>query len=1207
MPIALGMASLTLGGADRVAFAVYSADDSSLDFYKRMDVPEAGDTFEGKTVTEVYTDFENKHYVFETEGSNHVPWFDIRKKVKSVKVVDDGIQPYYTHAWFAQMESLTDCDITKLDTSHTTVFYDMFNGCTSLESLNLTHMDTSSAIYMGYMLKNCPQLKTVDVSSFDTSKCQDLSIFFSGDKCLTEIKGLGNWNTSSCRWMTLMFNGCGSLTQIRGLENWDVHSVEIMDSMFEQCQKLQNVDISHFEGKSLKSTEAMFFHCYGLTTVDVSKLVTGTCTDIGCMFDGCTGLTSIQGLDKWDVSNIKDCHQAFYYCCSLQKIDLTNWQFSPSGTIQAMFYNCSSLRELNLSGFDLHEAESGWGLFESVIRLQRITLGPDWKWFDVNGYLPNPSSDNILGADGKWYSVTTGRGYAPADIPAGKADTYVASKELLPKIAFAVYSADDASLDFYKRAFCDVPAAGSTFERKTVTDIYTGFEDTEYHVVSVGSDGTSWDADAKTNTPWFGRRKNIKTVQVVDSGIKPKSIQSWFQGLENATNLSMSKLDVSTCASFCNAFANCQAATSIDISGWSAKPVDMTQMFYMCKSVSTLDLSGFDGSRNITLNSTFHACFNLDDIKFGDKWTTVSVENFGCAFFGTKFRKFDVSGWNTSKGYIFRGTFGNMKNLEEIDISGWTNAGAEHDGQEILPTFDSDPKLRTVKVGSGWDWSKINAKLPAISDENVAGADGKWYAASDGTGYAPADIPSGKADIYYSVAPSTFAVFSSDDGSLDFYNRAGKPFVGDTWQGKSVDGVYTGFETTLYHSSWDDTHSSNNNGPTNCPWYEHHDDVLSVSVIDYGIKPYSMSFWFQLFSNLKTVDIKKLDVSACRDWQHTFWCCRLLTELDLSGMNVLQLGNIESMFTDCRSLKSVSFSGWKGSPTASGIMFSSCRSLESIDFGDIDFSKTEAAHSMFENCNFLTLDCSNWNISANIRHDNFNYGAPGVIAPKAWQPTAFAVFSADDGSLNFYKREFKDIPSVGSTFEGKTVTEVYTGFETTVYDTIKPDDLNGDVNTPWFGHASDILSVAVVDEGICPNSMWAWFQHLKNCTSFDLSKLNTSATTSFGHMFFNCFSIKSIDISSWDMSNATETVAMFGNANKLVSVQFGKCDFSNVKNFGWMFAHCDSLLLDCSDWTVRKDASHIAFAAYNLGVILPKSWQETSDATISSADDAINN
>ena len=160
--------------------------------------------------------------------------------------------------------------------------------------------------------------------------------------------------------------------------------------------------------------------------------------------------------------------------------------------------------------------------------------------------------------------------------------------------------------------------------------------------------------------------------------------------------------------------------------------------------------------------------------------------------------------------------------------------------------------------------------------------------------------------------------------------------------------------------------------------------MLSVSVIDSGIKPHSMLFWFQLFSNLKTADIKKLDVSECRDWQHTFWCCESLTDLDLSGMNVSQIGNIESMFTSCSSLKTVNFAGWKGSPTECGIMFESCRSLESIDFGDIDFSKTNAAHSMFSNCRSLTLDCSNWNIPASVRHDNFNVNAPGVIAPQAW-------------------------------------------------------------------------------------------------------------------------------------------------------------------------------------------------------------------------------
>ena len=854
-PMALGMVSLTLGGADRVAFAVYSADDDSLDFYKRMDVPAKGSVFERKTVTEIYMGIESDAYNKaggDWYGAVTTPWYGRRNDIRSINVIDDGIVPKELSYYFQNLENATSIDISKFSPP--------------------------------------------------------------------ELQGLFH-----------TFSGCTKLTDIV------------------------------FGPQAPESLDSSFTNCKALVSVDLRPLKLGNVQVCPYVFAGCSSLKTIEGVSDIGQSNPYRIEESFLGCSSLESLDLSGWN-----TSYAVMDNGHVVR-----------------LFDECPNLRSVKIGSNWTW-NQNGYglLPIQSFD---GADGKWYSLTTGKGYAPADIPSGKADTYVASKELLPKIAFAVYSADDASLDFYNRAFCDVPAAGNMFERKTVTDIYTGFEDTEYHVVSVGSDGNSWDADAKTNTPWFGRRKNIKTVQVVDSGIKPKSIQSWFQGLDNATNLSMSKLDVSACAHFCNAFANCQAATSIDISGWSAKPGDMTQMFYMCKSISSLDLSGFDGSRNITLNSTFHACFNLDDIKFGDKWTTVSVENFGCAFFGTKFRKLDLSGWNTSKGYIFRGTFGNMKNLEEIDISGWTNTGAEHDDQEILSTFDSDPKLRTVKVGSGWDWSKSNAKLLAISGENVAGADGKWYASSDGTGYAPADIPSGKADIYYSVAPSTFAVFSSDDGSLDFYNRAGKPFVGDTWQGKSVDEVYTGFETTLYHASFDDAQASINNGPTNCPWYERHDDVLSVSVVDCGIKPYRMSFWFQLFSNLKTVDIKKLDVSACRDWQHTFWCCRSLTELDLSGMNVSQLGNIESMFTDCRSLKSVSFSGWKGSPTGTGIMFASCRSLKSIDFGDIDFSKTDNMHSMFENCNSLTLDCTNWNISANIPHNNFNYDAPGVILPKPWQ------------------------------------------------------------------------------------------------------------------------------------------------------------------------------------------------------------------------------
>ena len=691
--------SFTLGNAEPVAFAVYSDDDKSLDFYKRLDVPKAGDIYNGKTVTEVYTDFENKHYVFETEGSSHVPWFDIRKKVKSVQVVDDGIRPYYTHAWFAQMESLTDCDIAKLDTSRCAVFYDMFNGCTSLESLDLTRMDTSSAIYMGYMLKDCPKLKTIDVSSFDTSKCQDLSIFFSGDSALTEIRGLGNWDTSSCRWMNLMFNGCDSLTQICGLENWDVRSVETMESMFEQCQKLQSVDISHFEGKSLKSAKAMFFHCRSLTTVDVSKLVTDTCTVIGCMFDGCSGLTSIQGLDKWDVSNIKECYQAFYYCCSLQKIDLASWQFSPSGTIQAMFYNCSSLRELDLSGFDLHEAESGWGLFDRVTRLQRITLGPDWKWVDVNGYLPAPSPGSIPDADGKWYSTTTGQGYAPADIPAGRADTYVASRDLLPKVAFAVYSADDGSLDFYKRAFCDVPAVGDAFEGKAVTDVYTGFEEDAYT-------GTWPDDDC----PWFDIATKVESVTVVDA-IRPKSMAWWFNQFAACTSFDLGNVDTSECVSLRRLFSGCSSCTSIT------------------------GLDAWDTGNVSDLSATFDYLIRLKTIP-------------------------GISGWNTANVKYFAATFYNLHSLEQLDLSNWDDSslipgtpvdGIGYSGDIVGSTYGTVKSLKSFTVGAKWSNTSYLAKRIELASSSTVPTDGKWYAASDGAAYESAAVPGNRADTYYAT------------------------------------------------------------------------------------------------------------------------------------------------------------------------------------------------------------------------------------------------------------------------------------------------------------------------------------------------------------------------------------------------------------------------------------------------------------------------
>ena len=83
--------------------------------------------------------------------------------------------------------------------------------------------------------------------------------------------------------------------------------------------------------------------------------------------------------------------------------------------------------------------------------------------------------------------------------------------------------------------------------------------------------------------------------------------------------------------------------------------------------------------------------------------------------------------------------------------------------------------------------------------------------------------------------------------------------------------------------------------------------------------------------------------------------------------------------------------------------------------------------------------------------------------------TAFAVYSADDNSLDFYKRA--EVPEVGDKFEFKTVTEVYTGFETGTYTLVeKPTDRYGSSNAPWAAHQSQIETVTVVECSECSST-----------------------------------------------------------------------------------------------------------------------------------------
>ena len=165
--------------------------------------------------------------------------------------------------------------------------------------------------------------------------------------------------------------------------------------------------------------------------------------------------------------------------------------------------------------------------------------------------------------------------------------------------------------------------------------------------------------------------------------------------------------------------------------------------------------------------------------------------------------------------------------------------------------------------------------------------------------------------------------------------------------------------------------------------------------------------------------------------------------------------------------------------------------------------------------------------------------------PDASDSISFAVYSEDDASLTFYKR--RALPVEGSVFEGKTATAVYANIQ------------NTKSTPPWKGIARKIERVAVVDEGVAPQTMYAWFFECNNLLSVNLSRLDTSKTTSLGYAFSRCKSLTDLDLSALDTSSVRSFADVFQECSSLRSVNLAGWDTSSGKDFRQMFYRCASL------------------------------------------------
>ena len=210
--------------------------------------------------------------------------------------------------------------------------------------------------------------------------------------------------------------------------------------------------------------------------------------------------------------------------------------------------------------------------------------------------------------------------------------------------------------------------------------------------------------------------------------------------------------------------------------------------------------------------------------------------------------------------------------------------------------------------------------------------------------------------------------------------------------------------------------------------------------------------------------------------------------------------------------------------------------------------------------------------------------------------TAFAVYSADDRSLMFYKR--RGVPKVGEMFNCRRVTEVYTGIEDHTYGAVGyTQDVTDDdrwrfqkTNVPWFDIRDEVATVKVIDSGVAPKSLAYWFYRFSILEDADISNLEARNASSIDHLFLLCGKLSVIKMPRLT-SACNRCSDAFSFCGELTSLELPPSDFSNCDDFWHMFTNSRKLTLDCSDWNVRTNAFHVGFNDGAPGVILPKAWQ----------------
>ena len=387
----------------------------------------------------------------------------------------------------------------------------------------------------------------------------------------------------------------------------------------------------------------------------------------------------------------------------------------------------------------------------------------------------------------------------------------------------------------------------------------------------------------------------IKNI-VFDESFKtyaPTSLFSFFKDLtELETIKDLKYLNTANVKYMSDMFWGCQKLSSLDLSKFNTEKVtDMSGMFYGCQKLSSLDLSKFNTEKVEGMTSMFEECKNLSSL--------------------------DLSKFNTEKVTDMRGMFYNCSTLTSLDLSNFNTANVMEMGNmfnacSALTTIYASDEFVTTKVEIGSDMFSGCTKLKGYSDSKT---DHKY--ANCGT------------DGYFTPG-CTYAEFDNATGTLTFRYKGVKPAGAYDLNVESNDPGWNAQKENIKKVVFDASFA--NARPTSCCWW------------------FGNCFYLTEIEGIENLNTQ--NVTYMRDM---FTCCYALTSLDVSNFNTQNVEDMTDMFLGCEKLSLLDLSNFNTERVESmSSMFSGCSTLQTIFASDkFVTDQVLGGYDMFIGCDNL--------------------------------------------------------------------------------------------------------------------------------------------------------------------------------------------------------------------------------------------------------------